>query len=286
VAETITLRDEQRNKDIIVRVSYPQTGGPFPILLFSHYSGGTKDDYQPLVQYWVSHGYVCVQPNHSDSPQVGGRRGPTALQDWKNRPRDLSFLIDALDALAGKVPALEGKLDKSRIGAGGHYFGAYSANLLAGMRVFDEAGAASLSFADARVSAVVLLSPQGTGQGVTRDSWADVRTPLLVMTGSNDVSVRTGNTPRWRTEPYQYSPPGDKYLVFVEELYPGYGGISTMVREAPASGPPNCAHVAYTQSATLAFWNAYLKGDAQALAYLRSQELQNYSKGAATVSWK
>jgi predicted dienelactone hydrolase len=284
--EAVTLRDNRRNKDVIVRVSYPEGKGPFPILLFSHYSGGNKDNYQPLVRYWVSHGYVCIQPNHSDSPQVGGSRGAAARQDWQNRPLDLSFIIDSLDTLVARIPVLAGRLDKARIGAGGHYLGAHAANLLAGMRVYPESGSAPLAFADPRVAAAVLLSPQGTGQGVTRDSWAEVRTPLLVMTGSNDVSTRTGNSPRWRTEPYRYSPPGDKYLVFVEGLYPGYGGISDSTREAPASGPRNAAHVAYAQSATLAFWDAYLKRDAQALAYLRSQELQDYSGGAVELSWK
>jgi predicted dienelactone hydrolase len=284
--ESVALRDERRNKDVIVRVTYPQTGGPFPILLFSHYSGGTKDDYQPLVRYWVSHGYVCIQPNHSDSPQVGGSRGAAARQDWQNRPRDLSFLVDALDVLAGRVPALNGKLDKTRIGAGGHYIGAYAANLLAGMRVYSDSGSAPLSFADPRITAVVLLSPQGTGQGVTRESWTGVRTPMFVMTGSNDVSARTGNTAQWRTEPYQYSSPGDKYLLFVEGLYPGYGGISGLGQRAPNAGPENGAHVAYTENATLAFWDAYLKDDPRARDYLRSRALMDFSNGAAELSWK
>jgi hypothetical protein len=40
----------------------------------------------------------------------------------------------------------------------------------------------------------------------------------------------------------------------------------------------------YTNSASLAFWNAYLKGDASAKSYLLSGALEKSSHGAAKLS--
>jgi hypothetical protein len=40
----------------------------------------------------------------------------------------------------------------------------------------------------------------------------------------------------------------------------------------------------YTNSAALAFWDAYLKGDARAKAYLQSSTLEEFSHGAEKLS--
>jgi predicted nucleotide-binding protein (sugar kinase/HSP70/actin superfamily) len=40
----------------------------------------------------------------------------------------------------------------------------------------------------------------------------------------------------------------------------------------------------YTNSASLAFWNAYLKGDASARSYLQSDALEKSSHSAAKFS--
>ena len=40
----------------------------------------------------------------------------------------------------------------------------------------------------------------------------------------------------------------------------------------------------YTNSASLAFWDSYLKGDARAKSYLQSDALEIYCHGAARLS--
>ncbi|HUT93042.1 MAG TPA: serine hydrolase [Thermoguttaceae bacterium] len=131
----IELTDTTRNKHLQVRVTYPKSDGRFPVILFSHYSGGTKDDYNELLEYWSSHGYVCIVPNHADSPHVGGERGSQALMGWQDRALDVRFLLDSLGTIEHSAPELKGKLDAKRIGAGGHLIGAHSTGLLAGMEM-------------------------------------------------------------------------------------------------------------------------------------------------------
>jgi predicted dienelactone hydrolase len=64
---TAVLHDAQRNKDVLMTVEYPTRGGPFPVIVFSHGYGGTKEDYTPLTEYWTSRGYICIKPQHADA---------------------------------------------------------------------------------------------------------------------------------------------------------------------------------------------------------------------------
>ena len=44
----------------------------------------------------------------------------------------MTFLLDSLDVLEEDVPALEGKLDRDRVGVGGHSLGAFTAQVVGG----------------------------------------------------------------------------------------------------------------------------------------------------------
>ena len=140
------------------------------------------------------------------------------------------------------------------------------------------------SFEDKRVTAVVLLSGQGPGEMLTEKSWAHFARPMLVMTGSRDGPTRTGHPAEWRKKPYELSPLGDKYLVWVDGLDHGYGGI-TGVSFNPRN-KPNADHVAWTKIVTLAFWDAYLKQSQEARAYLESGELDAFSRQILKITHK
>jgi predicted dienelactone hydrolase len=276
--EEVRLRDPQRNKELLMHVLHPKTDGKFPVILFSHYAGGSSKEYDRLAAHWAGHGFVCLLPNHADSPAVGGQRGPQALQGWRDRAADLRFLLDSLDAIEQATPALRGRLDRNHIGVGGHYIGAHSAALLAGMKVFGPDDKAE-TFADPRVKAVLMLSPTGRGQGLTDQSWAGMNLPMLVMTGSKDASRRTGNDPQWRTEPFKFAPQGDKYLVFIEGLAGDYGGLI-------GTTPSPTSTADYVRAVTLAFWDAYLTSSDEARAYLASDKLAASSKQTLTLERK
>lgn len=57
----------RQGKDLFVRISSPEEKGEYPVIIWSHGMYGSKDNYQPLVEYWTRHGYVVIQPSHSDS---------------------------------------------------------------------------------------------------------------------------------------------------------------------------------------------------------------------------
>jgi len=298
VVEEVVLHDPKREKDLRVKGYYPQGEGPFPVVLFSHGFGGNKNGYEPLGRYWASHGYVSLHPTHYDSGALqrlragGGLRSSLAeAKGWGDRVADLSFILDSLAELEARVPALKGKLDRKRIGVGGHSYGAYTAQLIGGATVDVPGGEKDRSYADPRVMAVILMSGQGTGQqGLTDRSWRGLNVPMLSMTGSADQGAQ-GQGPEWKKQPFDYSPPGDKYHLLIDGAHHGsFSGRFAGAGNAPGLGAgffggardPG-AIFGWVKSAGLAFWDAYLKNDASAKAYLQSDSLPDASGGKAKL---
>lgn len=273
VQNDIELQDKARGRTIPVRISYPKSAGPWPVVIWSHGLFGSQDAYQPLAAYWAAHGYVVVQPSHTDSIQRGKgdlKKGFAAnTADWANRPKDVRFLIDSL----AKQPELAGgKADMTRLGVGGHSFGAHTTLLLAGAQP-----KAQGSFNDARPKAFLAISPQGEGRLLDEASWSGLTRPMMFISGDNDNSP-SGDKARWRLAAFHKCPAGSKYLMWIKAAYHNFGGISGTLHAR--SGPARADHVDLVRSATLAFWDDYLKGEQGAA---RAVERGNFGTQARSL---
>src|SRR5205814_9370355 len=60
---TGVVHDAQRNRDIDVVIEYPTRGGPYPVIVFSHGYGSSKNGYASLTEYWTSHCFACIKPS-------------------------------------------------------------------------------------------------------------------------------------------------------------------------------------------------------------------------------
>src|SRR5215510_9540219 len=222
------LHDVKRNKDLPIRILAPKSGGQFPVIVFSHGAGGSGQNYSPLTQHWASYGYVVIQPTHDDSIALRREKGeplpsgPRELiqeyrfnyEDWINRVDDIRLVLNSLVNLQQQVPELRNKIDQRRVGVGGHSYGAFTTQMVGGVRLDIPGRPKSQSFADDRPRALMLLSPQGKSEnGLTESSWQNVSRPMMSMTGSKDG---LGPLPNWRKDPFTYSPPPDKYFVFID----------------------------------------------------------------------
>jgi predicted dienelactone hydrolase len=284
-ADRFILHDSARHKDVRVKIYYPEGPGPFPVIIFSHGAFASKEAYWALGEYWASYGYVSIHPSHDDSRDDSGYRGGLmkVLNDsklWESRPKDISFVIDSLGEIEKRVPELEGKLDRSRIGVGGHSYGAYAAEAIGGATVTMPGERTPRSFADPRVKAVVIMSPQGEGvMGLTAHSWDSMRLPTLLMYGSLDMGTQW-RTPTWRSQPFYKGPPGDKYDVELKGAT-HFTSAGPFFKSGHQSMLFKCEKLE-----TIAFWDAYLKDDPAAKAYLTSDALAQFSHGAARVDMK
>jgi predicted dienelactone hydrolase len=290
----IVLHDAKRNKDLHVRIFYPNEPGPYPVIVFSHGAGGSQSCCEALTRHWATYGYVMLQPTHDDSTVQRRNAGEEdinfliAVRDalkkpalWQSRPQDISFVLDSLPVLQKRIPALAGKIDAEHIGVGGHSMGAFTADAIAGALV-DLPNHPATNFTDSRVRAVLLLSPQGPGEfGLTDHSWDHVTLPLLSMTGSLDLGA--GNQgPDWKKIPFERSQPGAKYHVFIE----GANHMSFIRAKTvlPGRATEGDSILGFTNAASLAFWDAYLKADPAAKIYLQSDALPEFSHSVVKLS--
>lgn len=251
-----------------VRVTYPKGDKPAPVIVFSHGLYGSKDGYQPLARFWAANGYVVIQPTHPDSLKEGFQPVHEATRAWDERPKQISHVIDSLATIEEKTGR---KLDRDRIGVGGHSFGAHTSMLIGGAIAYPGLLAKGQSFRDPRVKATLLISPQGATGIFAKDSWKDYAVPALVITGSLDNSPVNDTKPENRLDPFKLGPEGKMSLVWIDGAHHGFGGISGS--RFAGSGPPDEGQVWVVQQASLAFFDAFVKGDEAAAKWLADGEL-------------
>jgi dienelactone hydrolase len=274
----ISLPAPGRDADLQVRVSAPITGSQLPIIILAHGFGSSLDGYAPLAHFWAAHGFVVIQPTFLDSrtlhpnPKASHQEAvqsyladPRKLRMWRYRVQDLKHLLDQLDVLEAAVPGLSGRLDRSRIAAAGHSFGAQTAGVLLGARVLEGDARRSEDLSDPRIKAGVLLSAAGRGgESLSpfavehfphlNQQYADLKTPTLVVAGDADTSPLTVRGPDWFTDVYTLSP-GANCLVTLFGGEHMLGGISGyLVTETTDENPERVAVVqrltwAYLRSA-------------------------------------
>jgi predicted dienelactone hydrolase len=314
--------------------------GPFPIIIFSPGYGGSSHGYEGLISYWTSYGYVCIRPAHADAGALGDtmhdllamrrddRQTRSQRRDraraeaeakvkpqpnlveaiwdkerepqWRDRVRDVTVILDALNDLEKNYPELAGKMDHARIGVGGHSYGAFTVMLIGGTKTFSNP---PLVVGDPRVKAIVAMSPQGiaANRGLTADSWQDLRVPAMFMTGTRDYGADLTEGPDWHRLGFDHSPAGDKYFVLIRGAsHMTFTGVASGLGEQFDPNPPmidprtgqemyptqqsnrvpvltDRGTFASIRSISLMFWDSYLKDKKSA------KELLDPSKYAGGV---
>ena len=211
----VRIKDAERNRDLELTIDYPTRGTGHPLIILSPGYGGSHRGYIGLATYWAGNNYVVLRLNHADSmtniqkPQDVWTNATPA--DWRNRVRDITYIIDSIPALVKQFPELDGKIDADKIAVAGHSYGAHTAMLVGGARTFP----GGVSYADPRVKAILAMSPQGPApdRGFTAESFAELKVPAMFMTGTADRGQLESETPEWRSEAFRLAPAGDKWLV-------------------------------------------------------------------------
>jgi predicted dienelactone hydrolase len=267
--------DAKRNRKVPVKIYYPKDGkGPFPVIIFSHGLGGSRDGYEYLGRYWAAHGYVSVHVQHlgSDTSVWQGVPADEVKQALEkaivnpknilNRPLDVTFAIDEVAKLNQDNPVFKGRLDLEHIGMAGHSFGSYTTLAIAG-ELF---ASGSLSWADPRVKAAIPMSPSvPRNKNGLEESFSKIKIPCFHMTGTLDDSP-VGNTKAAdRRLPFDHIHGADQFLVT-------FNGGDHMVFSGRLAGEAAREKDPVFQNliclGSTAFWDAYLKDDAKAREWL------------------
>ena len=295
IIKGIIIKDSARNREIPVKVYIPEGKGPFPVILYSHGLGGSKDQKKYLGNYWASHGYIGIFMTHYGSDTSLLDRDKTLEENMKalqqsvrnprnivNRPKDVTAVIDFLSRITDLAPELQGKIDTERIGVSGHSFGAFTTMVSAGAWAESAKKNFKLVLQDERPRAFLAMSPQSARQGVDPKSvFGGIGRPVMTMTGSNDTDpFSRGMTGEARLQPYRNMPPGDKYSLWIE------GAYHWTFSDAGRKRVPEPKHHQYIKIASLAFWDAYLKDSNEGRKLLKSRTLDTMSGGQARLDFK
>lgn len=259
----VELYAPDRPVPLEVRVSAPATGSNLPVVVFSHGNGWNLDGYAPLTAFWASRGFVVIQPTHLDSRRNGfGFDHPVFPTIWTERITDLTRILDQLDTIEAAVPGLAGRLDRSRVAATGHSWGAQTAQSLLGARIFDEAGQVGEDMSDSRVTAGILFAATGVGGEdlhpfaqanfpFMRPSFQELTTPTLVVAGDRDQSKMSSRGPDWFTDAYTYSPGATDLLTFYGAEHALGGIVGYEVAETTDENPERVAVIQRMSTAYL-----------------------------------
>jgi predicted dienelactone hydrolase len=267
--------DDGRRREVPVKIYYPAQGaGPFPVIIFSHGLGGSREGYQYLGRHWASHGYVSVHLQHFGSdrsvwenswnPLLAVRQAARRPENALNRPRDVSFALDRLTSLNQGDGPFKGRLDLVRVGAAGHSFGAHTTLAVAG-QILGRPGVRELSLADPRIKAAIPMSTPVPRKTDLTHIYAMITVPCLHMTGTRDDSPIGETRAPDRRLPFDHIPGADQYLVtFRGGDHMIFSDHQRLFKGGDGDGrfhPLICL-------ATTAFWDAYLKGEAAAQGWL------------------
>lgn len=269
----LTARDAGRGRDIPLRGFLPAAREPAPVVLFSHGLGGSREGSSYLGEHWAARGYAVVYLQHpgsdsavwQDAPPPRRRRAMESAASAGNflaRVKDVPAVLDQLERWnAVKGHALSSRLNLAAVGMSGHSFGAVTTQAVSGQRFLGEL----LSYADPRLRAALALSPSSPRRGSPASAFGGVRIPWLLMTGTRDVAAIGQADVASRLAVFPALPPGGKYELVLE----GAEHSAFTDRALPGDrAPRHPNHHRAILALSTAFWDAYLRGDPRARAWL------------------
>ena len=270
---TLSFEDKSRSRKLITEIWYPTpekalgdegspffrmptardasvSTGTFPLVLFSHGTGGGRLTVEWLCAGLAAQGFIVAAVDHFgntfDNPI------PVEFAKVWERPQDIRFVLDQLLT----APEIASSIETNRIGAAGFSLGGYTAIALAGAKMdypalqkyfksekgrkeadipempgllslfekpeIQDAFEKAPPLIDKRIKSVFVLSP-AIGQAFpTRENFRDVIIPVyIVAVGKDQITPPKTNAEHYakmiKTSQYKLVDPGAGHYVFLSD---------------------------------------------------------------------
>jgi predicted dienelactone hydrolase len=178
------------------------------------------------------------------------------------RVQDVPAVLNQLAAWnTARTNGLSGRLDLQKIGMSGHSFGALTTQALSG----ESMPIGGQKYNDPRIKAAVIFSPSAPLIGSATRAFGSVKIPWMLMTGTKDLAPIGHVDMKSRRAVYPALHGAPKY-----ELVLNNAEHSVFI-ESPLPGdkePRNPNHHRVILALSTAFWDAHLRGNREALAWL------------------
>ena len=240
--ESLKLLDRKRDRRLPVDLYIPQTRTvtKLPLIVISHGLGSDRTSFAYFAQFLASYGFAVAVPEHpgSNASQIqslleGFDNDVTPPEEFINRPLDISFIIDRLEAQYGN------KIDTENVGIIGQSFGAYTALAVAGAELdfanltqvcqnIDKSFNVSLflqclalelppeeirtDFRDERITSAIAINPLTSGV-FGEAGMSQIPIPTMLISGSADAV--TPALPE-QIVPFTWLDSPNRYLVLVK----------------------------------------------------------------------
>jgi len=265
--------DTLRSRAVPARLHWPTNiapGSRVPLIVFSHGMGGSRRGYSYLGQYWAARGIASLHVQHTGSDSGLWIGNPLTVVDRLQRAAhesealarvwDMRFALDRV--LLGGIGPYGAQIDRRRIIAAGHSYGANTALLAVGARVMRDGQWVEVR--DPRFAAAIVISaPPFYGETDLASVLGKITVPTLHVTATKDVIQIPG----------YYSPAADRLAVFDAMASPRKllavfeGGSHSMFTDRSFTGGPalNPKVKAATAELSLAFLDLAFDGNGAAL---------------------
>ncbi len=261
--------------------------GRFPLVVFSHGSGGIRYQSWFLMEHLASHGFIVAAPDHTGNTAIDAITGSSTPFEVtaRNRPLDVSLVITRmLERGQTEADAFDHHLLRRKIAVMGHSFGGFTA-------VAAAAGWADVP-PDPRVKAIIPIA--AATNAFTDAQLSSITVPSLWLHGTNDITVPIAQTarawslqtasPRYRVDIQKAGHSSFTNACDILDVLRNAGapaGILDFLKRqaAEACGPdliPVADAQAITKATTLAFLEVQLRHDDSFKRYLRHGYLKRF----------
>ncbi len=283
--------DQNRDsREVPWKIYYPMGAkDPLPVVVWSHGLGGSREGGEYLGRSLASHGYVAVHIEHLGSDREALREAMQGAGDALGRAArnpgaaagrfgDLAFAVSQLDAMQSEGE-FSGLLDTASMGISGHSYGAISTLVAAGRRL----PGAGQNFAVRRFKAAFAMSPSPPRNSLLSldEVFGEMLMPIFHLTGTDDRSPFEDFGPAERRIPFDTITNVPQYLLILNG-----GTHMTFSGRRPSAYPELRRHHDLIRIAAVTFWDAYLKNDAAARAWLTGGGYASLLGDAATFEFK
>ncbi len=308
--ETLKLNDKSRRRQFIVNLYLPDNlskNKTIPVVILSPGLAAKLSQWQHLAKHLASHGFAVAKVQHPGSDfnhfqafLDGEEKDIFQLQEFINRPLDISYLLDELE-LRNKSQ-FQGKLNLKNVGMAGQSFGAYTALALAGSKInfeqlkqdclpqikslnpslFLQCRALELpqqnyqnyNFRDERIKSVLVMDPVN-GSIFGQSGFSNINIPILWVAGSEDKLTPVVTE---QVYPFTWLPVKEKYFMLTKGAKHLDFNV-TAIQDVESVDDDSLNQLvtasspvikSYINALGLAFFQIYVKNDSDYFNYLRS----------------